>query len=544
MADDTRPHEAPGQGREEHDASLVALTQQVHATSLAAAEAPAPGKIRGGGSSIAEQDDDDDASHDSGHSPPQSSSQDTHHGHARQHHVFTPTTVATTTTTPSSGSVAPASSQATSSTATHQQPLPTPTATSSSGIGSPAPNHQAPEAQPTGAPPHFVAPSSYLRPVSRAAATAAAPPTASSSQAVGSPTGSSRPGTERARNQMLSPLDREQIEGLRAIRAFLKVRTSYDVLPLSYRLIVFDTSLLVKKSLSILTQQGAVRSDDSTNIGYGFLTDNTTGIVSAPLWDSKTSTFAGLLTTSDYINVVQYYWQNPDALAQVDQFKLNSLREIERAIGVTPIETVSIHPSRPLYEACRRMLESRARRIPLVDVDDETRREMVVSVITQYRILKFVSVNVKETQWLKKPLRDINIGTFTDVATAHMDTPVMDVIHQLVKRNISCVPILDRDGTVLNVFEAVDVIALIKGGDYDNLNLSVGKSLAMRSEDFPGIYTCTLNDRLDTVFDTIRKSRVHRLVVIDEASQLKGLLSLSDILDYTLNSPLGDQDEQ
>lgn len=50
------------------------------------------------------------------------------------------------------------------------------------------------------------------------------------------------------------------------------------------------------------------------------------GIVSAPLWDSKSSTFAGLLTTSDYINVIQYYWQNPDALARVDQFRLNSLR--------------------------------------------------------------------------------------------------------------------------------------------------------------------------------------------------------------------------
>lgn len=51
-----------------------------------------------------------------------------------------------------------------------------------------------------------------------------------------------------------------------------------------------------------------------------------TGIVSAPLWDSKTSTFAGLLTTSDYINVIQYYWQNPDALAAIDQLRLNSLR--------------------------------------------------------------------------------------------------------------------------------------------------------------------------------------------------------------------------
>jgi hypothetical protein len=34
------------------------------------------------------------------------------------------------------------------------------------------------------------------------------------------------------------------------------VRTSYDVLPLSFRLIVFDTALLVKKSLNILIQQG------------------------------------------------------------------------------------------------------------------------------------------------------------------------------------------------------------------------------------------------------------------------------------------------
>jgi hypothetical protein len=54
----------------------------------------------------------------------------------------------------------------------------------------------------------------------------------------------------------LSQVDREQMEGLRAIRAFLKVRTSYDVLPLSFRLIVFDTALLVKKSLNILIQNG------------------------------------------------------------------------------------------------------------------------------------------------------------------------------------------------------------------------------------------------------------------------------------------------
>ena len=208
-----------------------------------------------------------------------------------------------------------------------------------------------------------------------------------------------------------------------------------------------------------------------------------TGIVSAPLWDSKSSTFAGLLTVNDYINVIQYYWQNPDAMNQIEAFKLNSLRDVERAIGVTPIETVSIHPLRPLYEACTRLLQSRARRIPLVDIDDETQREMVVSLVTQYRILKFVSINVKETQMLRKPLRDLpGVGTYGNLATAYMETPVMDVIHLLVKRNISCVPIVDRDGTVLNVFEAVDVITLIKGGDYEKLNYSAGKALELRSE--------------------------------------------------------------
>lgn len=311
----------------------------------------------------------------------------------------------------------------------------------------------------------------------------------------------------------LTAIDRDQMHGLKSIRDFLRVRTSYDVLPLSFRLIILNTELLVNKSLNILLQNG---------------------IVSAPLWDSQTSTFAGLLTTSDYINVIQYYFQNPDALNQIDQFRLSSLREVEKAIGVSPIETISINPSRPLYEACTQMLKTRARRIPLVDVDEETQREMVVSIITQYRILKFIAVNVEETEMLKKSVSEIGLGTYGNLQTATMETTVMDVIHIMVKHNISSVPIVDENRRVLNVFEAVDVITIIKGGVYDELTISVGDALSKRSEEFAGIYTCSEEDRLDSIFDTIRKSRVHRLVVIDDKNRLKGVISLSDILEYVL----------
>jgi 5'-AMP-activated protein kinase regulatory gamma subunit len=37
-------------------------------------------------------------------------------------------------------------------------------------------------------------------------------------------------------------------------------------------------------------------------------------------------------------------------------------------------------------------------------------------------------------------------------------------------------------GAVINVFEAVDVITLIKGGVYDDLNLSVGEALLKRAD--------------------------------------------------------------
>lgn len=308
-------------------------------------------------------------------------------------------------------------------------------------------------------------------------------------------------------------LGQRQRTAVQAIRQFLKSKTSYDVLPVSYRLIVLDTSLLVKKSLNILLQNN---------------------IVSAPLWDAKTSRFAGLLNSSDFINVIQYYFQNPDRFEFVDRLTLDGLKEVEKAIGVEPIDTGSIHPFKPLYDACVKMIESRSRRIPLIDEDEDTHREIVVSVLTQYRILKFVSLNCKETEELQLSLQELGIGTNGEIATATLNTPVIDVIQLLSHGNVSSIPIVDDSKKLINVYEAVDVLGLIKGGIYNDLSLSVGEALMRRSDDFEGVYTCTLKDRLATILDNIRRSRVHRLFVVDDEGKLVGVVSLSDILKYIL----------
>ncbi|KIW33433.1 uncharacterized protein PV07_00285 [Cladophialophora immunda] len=309
------------------------------------------------------------------------------------------------------------------------------------------------------------------------------------------------------------PIDRDERAGLHAIRDFLRARKCYDVLPLSFRLIELDVGLTVKESLQIMVQ---------------------CGIVSAPLWDSNTSTYAGLLTVNDYLNVVRYYNVHADKLKDVDKLLLSDLKDVEKVLNVKPPETVSASPEAILYDALRKQLVSRARRIPLVSYDSDTQRTMVTSVITQYRILKFISMNVKETDMLKKPLEMIKLGTYTGIVRCSMDTTVLDVVDEMVTKNISSVPVVTTEGMLLNVFEAVDVIEILKSGDYGNLTWTVGKALSCRSPTHPGIYCCSIEDGLDTIFETIKKSRVHRLMVVDEQNYLKGVLSLSDILHYLL----------
>jgi hypothetical protein len=51
-------------------------------------------------------------------------------------------------------------------------------------------------------------------------------------------------------------------EAIEALRAFLKERSSYDVFPVSFRLIVLDSQLKVKKALDVMLLYGGSPQSD------------------------------------------------------------------------------------------------------------------------------------------------------------------------------------------------------------------------------------------------------------------------------------------
>jgi len=273
-----------------------------------------------------------------------------------------------------------------------------------------------------------------------------------------------------------------------------------------------------------------------------------------------------MLTVLDIIHLIQYYYRTASydyAAADVETFRLESLRDIEKELGVAQPPLHREHPSSTLYDAARLLIQTHARRLPLLDNDSETGHEVIVSVLTQYRLLKFISINcTKEIQQLNLTLRRLRIGTYVaqnaanehpenpyhPIATATLNTPVFDVVHMFSERSISAVPIIDEEGVVVNLYETVDVITLVRLGAYQSLDLKISEALTQRSPDFPGVVVCTASDSLGTLLQLIKKRRVHRLVVVEgeeeerrggKKGRLLGIITLSDVLRYIIGRSSG-----
>lgn len=140
---------------------------------------------------------------------------------------------------------------------------------------------------------------------------------------------------------------------------------------------------------------------------------------------------------------------------------------------------------------------------------------------------------------------------FHPLATATLQTTVFDVVHLFSDLGISAVPIVDNEtGQVINLYEAVDVVDLVRSNAYQVLDLTIEDALARRSKDFPGVVTCTPDDSLASILAYVREKRAHRFVIVEGEDspvemegasadidrpkkvpgRLLGVLCLSDIL--------------
>ncbi|XP_061877331.1 5'-AMP-activated protein kinase subunit gamma-2-like isoform X2 [Entelurus aequoreus] len=297
---------------------------------------------------------------------------------------------------------------------------------------------------------------------------------------------------------------------------FMKCHKCYDIIPTSSKLVVFDTTLQVKKAFFALVANG---------------------VRAAPLWETKKQSFVGMLTITDFINILTRYYKSPMVqIYELEEHKIETWRELYLQETFKPL--VHISPDASIFEAVSSLIRNKIHRLPVIDPLSGN----ALYILTHKRILKFLQLFVCEMPmpgFMKNTLEELHVGTYDNIAFIHPDTPLITALSVFTHRRVSALPVVNHHGQVVDIYSKFDVINLAAEKTYNNLDVTVTQALRHRSQYFEGVMKCNKVETLETIVDRIVKAEVHRLVVVDEESRIVGIVSLSDILQALILSPAG-----
>ncbi|XP_055876585.1 5'-AMP-activated protein kinase subunit gamma-2-like isoform X3 [Biomphalaria glabrata] len=299
---------------------------------------------------------------------------------------------------------------------------------------------------------------------------------------------------------------------------FMRAHKCYDLIPTSAKLVIFDTELNVKKAFFALVYNG---------------------VRAAPLWESCKQDYVGMLTITDFINILKMYYKSPDVrMDELEDHKISDWREVLKD-KCKPF--VFIHPDASLYDAVKTLIESHVHRLPVIEESTGN----AIYILTHKRILRFLHLYIKELpqpSFMKKSIKELGIGTFENVITAAPETPIIRALHLFVDHRISALPVVDSTGQVVNIYAKFDVINLAADKSYNNLDIPLSEALKNRQHNENEVVaTCHVEELLSSVMEKIVKAEVHRLVVCDESGGVVGIVSLSDLLKYIVLRPMADE---
>ncbi|XP_020647746.3 5'-AMP-activated protein kinase subunit gamma-3 isoform X1 [Pogona vitticeps] len=297
---------------------------------------------------------------------------------------------------------------------------------------------------------------------------------------------------------------------------FMRSHRCYDAIPTSSKLVVFETTLQIKKAFFAMVANG---------------------VRAAPLWDSKQQCFVGMLTITDFINILHRYYRSPLVqIYEIEEHKIETWREVYLQSSFKPL--VYISPNDSLFDAVYSLIKNKIHRLPVIEPISGN----VLHILTHKRILKFLHIfgaMLPKPRFLQRTIQELGIGTFRDVAMVLESAPVYTALEVFVDRRVSALPVINEKGSVVGLYSRFDVIHLAAQKSYNNLDISVGEALKQRSICLEGVLTCHPHETLEKIIDRIAKEQVHRLVLVDEKNAPRGIVSLSDILQALVLTPAG-----
>lgn len=294
---------------------------------------------------------------------------------------------------------------------------------------------------------------------------------------------------------------------------FFKCYKCYDLIPTSAKLVVLDTELALKKAFFAMLETGAR---------------------AAPLWDSQSQSFVGLLTITHFVRILQKnYKRSIDDMETFEDQQLMDWKEITE----NKEELIHVSPDASLYEAVSLFNSHEIHRLPIIDPSNGN----ILYILNQKPLLRFLFYyvpNLQSFDHLAVSVLDAGVGTYNNVEVATETMTIIEAIDTFITKDISALPIVDKNARLLGIFSKFDVVHFVTTKSYTDLDISLSEV-----ETSKAVYTCKGEDSVLVLMEKLMKAEVDTVVVVDESEKVVGVVTTSDIINYlvmrhTSNSPL------
>ena len=253
----------------------------------------------------------------------------------------------------------------------------------------------------------------------------------------------------------------------------------------------------------------------------------------APVWDSSRRKYVGLLSVSDFLDILLATAGEADrtAFMSLSSQRLCDWAEFKRRRGTSINRLLCISPESTLHEAVRQLLNYRVHRLCVVQL---ALADTILRILSNHGILRFLRQSCP--QFAHVSIRDLGIGVFDNLVTLSPSTPIHRAMEMLSQYRVSSIPVVDSANRPVDVYSRSDVRYLAADASWTNLELSIEAALAphQHSRTLP---LCTRDDSLMTVSGLLVQCNKHSLIVVHPLTNVvEGVVSLTDIFSFILDS--------
>eukprot|EP00545_Synedropsis_sp_CCMP1620_P014348 CAMPEP_0119018536 /NCGR_PEP_ID=MMETSP1176-20130426/19649_1 /TAXON_ID=265551 /ORGANISM="Synedropsis recta cf, Strain CCMP1620" /LENGTH=331 /DNA_ID=CAMNT_0006972559 /DNA_START=132 /DNA_END=1130 /DNA_ORIENTATION=- len=305
--------------------------------------------------------------------------------------------------------------------------------------------------------------------------------------------------------------------GRQAISTFLDAHTCFSVLRASGKVVVFDTRIPIQLAFYALVEHD---------------------MQCAPLWDPALCQFVGLLTVTDFIDILRHYRKLG---LDVSTLATRSIAEILNDPSIQELRSfLSADTNTSLKQACLLLHRNNLDFLPIMFPEDMR----VLATVTYTNILEHLVTHFREQRRLfDDTIYDLGIGTYHDkLVTVGADQKLSAVLELLGQHNLSACPVVEAgSGKILGVYSRSDITFLATASDAEdaiaNLDLTLQEIMGQQRNDVTtpdALHTCSKGHTLQSIFEYFAQLHFNRLYVVDEKDVVVGVVSARDLVAYFL----------